>query len=175
MILSSCIKGLKGGNLGCYGSLVSWSLQASRLFPATILPHWGMTIVRKVQDHSIWIPECKRKEGQKGYISCFLRKFPHSCHSIVSLHLIGQNLDTWHFAARKSGICSLYSEWPYAKLKFVTMAKGKMNYCGDQIAVCASEAFLPKKGEGVTSHFSISILQIVPCANKQTIVYSVFP
>ena len=47
------------------------------------------------------------------------------------------------------------------------MAKGKMNYCGDQIAVCASGAFLPKEGEGVTSHFSIAILHIVPCAKNK--------
>lgn len=46
------------------------------------------------------------------------------------------------------------------------MAKGKMNYCGGETVVCASEILLPKEGEGVTSHLSILILQVVPNANK---------
>lgn len=42
------------------------------------------------------------------------------------------------------------------------MAEGKINYSAGQIVVCASEAFLPKEVESVTSHLSIFILQVFP-------------
>lgn len=84
-----------------------------------------------------WRRRGRREGEQKGYNRCLLREVPPNSYRRVCLYYISQNLETWqHFVAKQSGICSLYSEWPYAMLKFITMVKGKMSYWGENCSLC---------------------------------------
>ena len=94
---------------------------------------WGRTLVHIVLGGSICIPGSKMegRQREKRQTGNLLQKVLKNYHSIVSFHHIGQNVDTWPcFTASKSGIHSLYSEWPSARLKFLLLwRKGGWEGC----------------------------------------------